>query len=421
MSGRRVVVTGMGAITPLGLDLPTIWGNLVAGRSGIRRLTELEAWDLETRIGGAVPPFDITTVVDRKDARRMDRFVQLALWAAKAALDDARLLERYPDRANIGVYFGTGIGGMTTFCEQHEQFLTKGPHRVSPFFIPMLIANMAAGQIAMLFELTGPNVTTVTACASSAHAIGEAFRAVARGDAEAILVGGSEAVLIPLAFAGFGAMRALSTRNEEPERASRPFDKARDGFVMAEGAGMLVLEPYERALASGAPIYAEVLGYGLSADAYHMVEPRPDGRGAAAAMRRAIEDAGIPLDAVGHVNAHATSTPKGDLGEALAIQEVFGHHAEHLFVSCTKSMTGHLLGAAGAVECIFTVLALRHGILPPTINLEDPEEVPFDLVANTAKERTVSYALTNSFGFGGQNVSILLGRSPAGPGPCGRA
>jgi 3-oxoacyl-[acyl-carrier-protein] synthase II len=410
LADRRVVVTGMGAVTPLGLDLATTWNALLAGRSGITLLPELEDWDVDTKIGGRVPDFDVSLVLDRKEARRMDRYVHLAFLAAKEALSDSGVLTDDLDPRRAGVYFGTGIGGMVTFCDQHVVFLEKGPKRVSPFFIPMLIANMAAGQLAIAFGFLGPNVTTVTACASSANAIGDAFRAIERGDADVVLAGGGEAVLIPLAYAGFGSMRALSTRNDAPEAASRPFDRARDGFVMAEGAGLVVLEEYERARRRGAKIYAEVLGYGLSSDAFHVVEPRPDGKGAAEAMARSLEGARLAKDRVGYINAHATSTPKGDLGEALAIQEVFGPHAQHLYVSATKSMTGHLLGAAGAVEFIFTVLAVAEGRLPPTINLDDPEDVPFDLVPGEAKEVPVQYALTNSFGFGGHNVSLLIGR-----------
>jgi 3-oxoacyl-[acyl-carrier-protein] synthase II len=407
-----VVVTGMGAITPLGLDLPTTWQGILAGRSGIRRIEALDELDVDTKIGGPVPPFDVHDFLDRKEARHMDRFVHLAMIAAAEALRGSGLLESQYDPGRVGIYFGSGIGGMTTFCEQHAVLLTKGPRRVSPFFIPMMIVNMAAGQLAITYGFTGPSLTTVTACASSANAIGDAFRAIERGDADVILAGGAEAVLIPLAYAGFGAMRALSTRNDEPERASRPFDRGRDGFVMGEGAGVAVLEEYEHARRRGAPIHAEVLGYGLSADAYHVVEPHPDGRGAAEAMRRCLEGAHVPADAVGYINAHATSTPKGDLGEARAILEVFGPHAGALAVSASKSMLGHLLGAAGAVEFILTVRALEEQVLPPTINLDDPEDLPFDLVPWQPEERRVRHALSNSFGFGGQNVSLLVGARP---------
>ena len=411
---KRVVITGLGALTPLGPDTETTWQAAQAGKSGIAPLERLDFSALDVRFGGEVRGFDPAQFLDRRDARRTDRFVQFAIAAAEQAIRDAGLSERDYDPDRFGAICGTGIGGIETLTEQHRIFLERGADRVSPFFIPMMIANMAAGQIAIRFGLRGPNMTFVTACSSSANALGDAFRAIQHDEADLMIAGGAEAVLLPLCYAGFINMKALSTRNDEPERASRPFDRDRDGFVMAEGAGMLVLEEREHALSRSARIYAEVVGYGTTADAYHMVEPSPEGEGAARAMELALRDGSVPREAVGYINAHATSTPKGDVGEALAIRRVFGKHADRLAVSSTKSMTGHLLGAAGGVEAIFTTLALKDGVLPPTINLEhlDPE-IDLDCLPQTARKAEVEYALTNSFGFGGQNVSLALRRYDA--------
>jgi len=411
---KRVVITGLGALTPLGPDVETTWQAAQAGKSGIAPLERLDFSGLDVRFGGEVRGFDPAQFLDRRDARRTDRFVQFAVAAAEQAIRDAGLSERDYDPDRFGAICGTGIGGIETLTEQHRIFLERGADRVSPFFIPMMIANMAAGQIAIRFGLRGPNMTFVTACSSSANALGDAFRAIQHDEADLMIAGGAEAVLLPLCYAGFINMKALSTRNDEPERASRPFDRDRDGFVMAEGAGMLVLEERERALSRSAKIYAEVVGYGTTADAYHMVEPSPEGEGAARAMELALRDGSVPREAVGYINAHATSTLKGDIGEALAIRRVFGNHADRLAVSSTKSMTGHLLGAAGGVEAIFTTLALKDGVLPPTINLEhlDPE-IDLDCLPQTARKAEVEYALTNSFGFGGQNVSLALRRYDA--------
>lgn len=406
---ERVVVTGIGAITPLGDTAPATWDAVLSGRSGVKTLPDIQDLGLPTYIGARVEGFDASKFLDKKDARRMDRFAALAVAAAQEALDDSGILGTVPGE-RIGVSFGTGIGGMQTFCDQHQIFLEKGPDRVSPFFIPTMIPNIGSGLLAIRWNLTGPNVTTVTACASSASAIAEAFWAVARGDADAMLAGGSEAVVIPLAFAGFTSMKALSTRNDTPQAASRPFDRGRDGFVMGEGGGVVILEAYESARRRGARIYAEILGAGQSADAYHIVEPAPDGRGAFQAMTRALASAGLTPSQIDYVNAHATSTPKGDRAEAEAILEVFGSEASHLSVSSTKSMTGHLLGAAGAVELIFSILALRDQVVPPTVNLEDPEDLPLDFVPNEARERPVGAAMSNSFGFGGHNVTLVVGR-----------
>ncbi|MDA8344035.1 MAG: beta-ketoacyl-ACP synthase II [Thermaerobacter sp.] len=411
---HRVVITGMGALTPLGLSVADSWRAAVAGESGIAPLESFDAAALDVRFGGEVRGFDPSQYLDRREVRRTDRFVQLAIAAADEAMNDAGLAKGDYDANRAGVSCGTGIGGIETLTEQHKTLLERGPQRVSPLFIPMMIANMAAAQVAIRFDMRGPNMTTVTACASSAHALGEAFRRVQYGEADVMLAGGAEAVLLPLCFAGFINMKALSQRNDDPATASRPFDLERDGFVMGEGAGMLVFEERERALARGAHIYAEVVGYGMTADAYHIVEPAPDGDGAARAMRAALRDAGLPPESIGYINAHATGTPKGDTGEARAVHQVFGAHAAKLAVSSTKSMTGHLLGAAGAVEAIFTVLALHEGVLPPTINLHhlDPE-VDLDCVPNEARKQTVDAALTNSFGFGGQNVTLALRRTDA--------
>jgi 3-oxoacyl-[acyl-carrier-protein] synthase II len=411
---KRVVITGLGALTPIGMDVETTWQAAQAGKSGITTLERLDFSGMDVRFGGEIRGFDPAQYLERRDVRRTDRFVQFAIAAADEAMRDAGLSERDYDPDRFGAICGTGIGGIETLTEQHRTFLERGADRVSPLFIPMMIANMAAGQIAIRFGLRGPNMTFVTACSSSANALGDAFRAIEHGEADLMLAGGAEAVLLPLCYAGFINMKALSTRNDEPQRASRPFDRDRDGFVMAEGAGMLVLEELEHARARGAKIYAEVVGYGTTADAYHIVEPSPEGEGATRAMELALRDGEVPREAVGYINAHATATPKGDIGEALAIRRVFGQHADHLAVSSTKSMTGHLLGAAGGVEAIFTTLALRDGVLPPTINLEhlDPE-IDLDCVPLQARRAEVEYALTNSFGFGGQNVSLALKRYDA--------
>lgn len=410
VQSRRVVITGLGALTPLGSTHNALWDGLLAGRSGIAAIEGIDVSDMPTRFGGEVRGFDPTEFMDKRDARRADRFTQMALATVAEALLDANL-DPGPESETMGVMAGTGIGGIGTLTDQHQVLVERGPSRVSPFFVPMMIANMAAGQIAIRYGLKGPNATIVTACASSANAVGEAFRLVQRGDAEVMLAVGTEAMMTRLAVAGFCAMRALSTRNEDPSHASRPFDRDRDGFVLGEGAGTLVLESLEHAEARGARIYAELLGYGMAADAYHMVEPQPDGEGGTRSMGRALHDAGVDPTQVDYINAHGTSTPKGDIGETLAIKRVFGPHAYKLAVSSTKSMTGHLLGAAGVVETLITALALHHGVLPPTINLEhaDPE-CDLDYVPNTARVQAIRVAVTNSFGFGGQNVSLVLGR-----------
>ena len=417
---HRVVITGVGAVTPLGVGVDALWEGVLAGRSGIRRITRFDPSPFPTQIAGEVPDFDPTAFMERKDARRMDRFTQFAVASVAMALEDAGLRLDDVDRDRLGVVMGTGIGGIETFVEQAGVMAERGPDRVSPFFIPMMIANMAAGQVAIRFGARGPNSTLVTACAASAHAVGEAFRILQRGEADVMITGGAEAAIVPLGVAGFCAMKALSTRNDDPAAASRPFDRDRDGFVMAEGAGALILETLEHARRRGARVYAEIIGYGTTADAYHITQPAPGGEGGARAMQAALADAGLAPEQVDYINAHGTSTPQGDVAETQAIKRVFGEHAYRLAVSSTKSMTGHLLGAAGAVETILTALALRDGVLPPTINLDEPDpECDLDYVPNRARRRDIAVALSNSFGFGGQNACLALRRYEAEAGAGG--
>lgn len=409
--GHRVVITGMGAVTPLGLNVAEFWEGLKAGRSGVGLITRFDTANYDTKIAAEVKAFTPGEFIDRKEARRMDRYTQFALAAAKMAFADAGLEKDALDSDRCGVYFGSGIGGMETYSEEIGVLMQKGPGRVSPFMIPMMIANMAAGTIAIQYGLKGPNMTTVTACSSANNAIGEAFYAIREGRADLMVSGGSEASIVPVALAGFGNMKALSTRNDEPEKASRPFDKGRDGFVMGEGGGVVILESLEHAQKRGARIYAEVIGYGCAADAHHMVQPPENGEGGARAMKRAIADAGIRPDEVGYINAHGTSTPQGDIAETRAIKTIFGEHAYKLAVSSTKSMHAHLLGAAGAVELIATVMALVENLLPPTINLVEPDpECDLDYVPNQARAARVNVALSNSFGFGGQNATVAVRR-----------
>ncbi len=408
---QRVVITGMGAITPLGLSVAEFWEGLVAGRSGVGPITRFDTSDFAVKIAAEVKGFNPADFLDRKEARRMDRYTQFAVAAAKQAWAESGLGEAQLDPERCGVYLGSGIGGMETFSEEITTLLQKGNKRVSPFMVPMMIANMAAGMIAIQFSLQGPNMTTVTACSSANNAIGEAYHAILAGRADLMVAGGAEASILPIAIAGFNNMSALSTRNDAPEQASRPFDKGRDGFVMGEGAGIVILESLEHAQARGATIYAEIIGYGSAADAYHMVQPPENGEGGARAMRRAIADAGIEPSAIGYINAHGTSTPQGDIAETRAIKAVFGEHAYRLAVSSTKSMHGHLLGAAGGVELIASVMTLREGILPPTINqVESDPECDLDYVPNVARKMDVDIALSNSFGFGGQNATLIVRR-----------
>ncbi|MCS7459501.1 beta-ketoacyl-ACP synthase II [Paenibacillus doosanensis] len=405
---QRVVITGMGVMTSLGHDLETFWGNLMAGKSGVGNIELFDVSEYPTRIAAEIKDFNPEQYFDKKEARRMDRFVQFAVAASLSALQDAGLnVKEDTDPERVGVYVGSGIGGLSTWEEQHKILLEKGPKRVSPFFIPMMIANMASGQISMLTGAKGPNSTAVTACATGTHSIGDSFKMIQRGDADVMICGGAEATISPTGVAGFCALRAMSTRNEEPEKASRPFDVDRDGFVMGEGSGILILESLEHAQKRGARIYGEVIGYGMSGDAYHMTDPDPDG--AARCMAKAIKDAGIAPEEVDYINAHGTSTPVGDRSETTAIKKALGDHAYKVAVSSTKSMTGHLLGAAGGVEALICGLTLKHGYIPPTINLDNQDpECDLDYVPNTARQSDVTVAMSNSFGFGGHNATIIM-------------
>jgi 3-oxoacyl-[acyl-carrier-protein] synthase II len=406
---RRVVITGLGAITPVGNNVETFWSNLKKGVSGIRKIEAFDTTGYDCQIGGEVRGFDPKPFFrNPKDIRRTDRFAQLALAAAKMALENSGIDLQKLNRDRFGVIVSSGIGGLKTLEDQYTVLVTKGPSRNSPFTIPMLISNMASGLISMEYGLHGPNLCIVTACATSNNAIGESWRMIKFGDADIFLAGGSEASIVALGLAGFSAMRALSTRNDEPERASRPFDRDRDGFVMSEGAGVVVVEELEHAKARGAKIYCEVAGYGLTADAYHMTAPPPNGEGAVRAMQRALEHARISPDQVDYINAHATSTDIGDLCETRAIKKVFGDYAYKVSISSTKSMTGHLLGGAGGVEMAACALAIRDSVIPPTINLENPsEECDLDYTPNVAREKKVRVVLNNSFGFGGHNATLV--------------
>lgn len=406
---KRVAITGIGVISPVGIGKESFWEALKAGRSGIGPVTRFATDGFPTRIAGEVKGFDPAAYMDKKDIKRMDRFAQYAVAASKMAVADAGLDLEKEERERIGVVLGTGIGGTETFEEQHQILLERGPGRISPFFIPMMIANMGAAQIAIQLGLGGPNYTVVNACAASANALGAALRTIQWGEAEIVISGGAEASVTPMALGGFCAMKALSTRNEEPERASRPFDRLRDGFVLGEGAGVLVLEELEHARKRGARIYAELAGYGCTADAYHITAPAPDAEGAARAMRLALKDAGLASEDVAYINAHGTSTDLNDRLETEAIKKVFGPRAYALAISSTKSMTGHLLGAAGAVELIATVLAVEEGVVPPTINYEHPDPAcDLDYVPNAARRLDIEAALSNSLGFGGHNVTLAV-------------
>ncbi|MFP3867122.1 MAG: beta-ketoacyl-ACP synthase II [Desulfobacteraceae bacterium] len=407
----RVVITGLGLITPLGIGVVASWQNLLAGHSGIGPITRFPTNGFDTTIAGEVSGFEPAEFIPAKLARRTDLFSQFALAAAVLAMQDAGLTITPEQSPQIGTIVGCGLGGLSTIEKYHALLLEKGPRKVSPFFIPMLIANMAPGLVAMHFGAQGPNTSTVTACASGAHAIGDAFKVIQRGAAKVMITGGVEAVITPLAIAGFNSMKALSTRNDEPQKASRPFDRDRDGFVVGEGGGILILEELEFARRRGAKIYGEIIGYGMSGDAYHMTAPSPDGSGAVLCMQQALEDAKISIDEVDYINAHGTSTPLNDLSETLALKKVFGPRAYRIPISATKSMTGHLLGGAGAIEAIFTVLGLQHGILPPTINYEHPDpQCDLDYVPNQAREMPIRIAMSNSFGFGGTNAVLLFKR-----------
>ncbi len=407
----RVVVTGAGALSPVGNDIPGIWSNLKNGVSGIGFINAFDTTNYSTKIGGSVNNFNVEDFISAKDARKLDLFIQYGIAASSLAIENSGIEITDDNRHRIGTIIGAGIGGLTTIEKYHSALLDKGPRRVSPFFTPGSIINMIAGQVSMKYGLTGPNLAIVTACTTGLHCIGQAARMVAYGDADVVVAGGSEMATTPLSIAGFSSAKALSTRNDSPETASRPWDKDRDGFVLSDGAGIAVVESLEHANKRGANIIAEIIGFGMSSDAYHMTLPPADGAGAALAMRNALNDAQLDSDNIAYINAHGTSTNAGDIAETKAIKRIFGDHAKQLSVSSTKSMTGHLLGASGSFETIVTALALQDQVAPPTINLDNPGEgCDLDYVANTAKEMSMDYALCNSFGFGGTNGSLVLKR-----------
>ncbi|EGA66921.1 beta-ketoacyl-ACP synthase II [Vibrio brasiliensis] len=410
MSKRRVVVTGMGMLSPVGNTVESSWKALLAGQSGIVNIEHFDAENFSTRFAGLVKDFDCTEYMSKKDARKMDLFIQYGIAAGVQALDDSGLQINEENAPRVGVAIGSGIGGLDLIEAGHTALVEKGPRKVSPFFVPSTIVNMVAGNLSIMRGLRGPNIAISTACTTGLHNIGHAARMIAYGDADAMVAGGAEKASTPLGMAGFGAAKALSTRNDEPQKASRPWDKDRDGFVLGDGAGMMVLEEYEHAKARGAKIYAELVGFGMSGDAYHMTSPSEDGSGGALAMEAAMRDAGITGTQVGYVNAHGTSTPAGDVAEIKGVKRALGEEgAKQVKVSSTKSMTGHLLGAAGSVEAIITVMSLVDQIVPPTINLDNPEEgLDIDLVPHTAKEVSMEYAICNSFGFGGTNGSLVF-------------
>jgi len=409
MSKRRVVITGMGVITPLGIGLEQSWKNLIKGRPGIRRITQFDASQFSTQIAGEVDGFVPEDFIELKEIKKMDRFIHFALAAAKMALEDSGYAISDQNAEKVGVFVGSGIGGLRTIEHYHSVLLEKGPKRITPFFIPMLVVNLASGQISIKFGAKGPNSAVATACATGSHAIGDAFKIIQRGDADVMIAGGAESVITPLGIGGFNALKALSTRNDEPEKASRPFDRDRDGFIMGEGAGIVILESIESALQRNANIYAEIVGYGMSADAYHITSPAPGGEGAARCMILALKDGCAEPSDVDYINAHGTGTKHGDELETSAIKTVFREHAYRLLVSSTKSMTGHLLGAAGGVESVITVMSIVDGIVPPTINLDNPDpECDLNYVPYQSKEFPIRYALTNSFGFGGTNACLLF-------------
>ncbi len=411
---RRVVVTGMGAVTPIGLTIEEYWNNSIAGKSGVGIITRFDAAKYDTKIAAELKGFNPLNYLERKEANRMDPFSQYGMASAEMAMKDSGLDLEKIDRERAGVIFGSGIGGMLTWHQQMQIYYeTGGPQRISPFFVPMMIADIAAGHISMRYKLKGPNYATTSACATSSHAIGDAFMHIQRGDADIMIAGGSEAAITPLGVGGFNAMKALSTRNDEPEKASRPFDAKRDGFIMGEGGGVLVLEELEHALRRDARIYAELGGIGFTADAHHITAPAPGGEGAVRSMRLALKDAGIEPTEIDYLNAHGTSTEYNDKTETTAIKTVFGDYARKLSISSTKSMTGHLLGAAGAIEAVITILSIVHGAIPPTINYEFPDpECDLNYVPNVAIKKPVRVAISNTFGFGGHNASILFRKYP---------
>ena len=408
---RRVVVTGMGIVSPLGIGLENNWAAICQGRSGIGPITKFDTSEYPCKIAGEVKNFDPDAYIDKKDQKKMDIFIQFALAAGTMAIKQSGLVIDESTADRVGVLVGSGLGGLSTIEKYHTMLLENGPKKVSPFFVPMLIVNLAPGQISIYFGCRGPNSSVVTACATGNHSIGEAFRIIQRGDADAMIAGGVESTITPLAVAGFCALKALSTRNDEPQKASRPFEKNRDGFVMSEGAGILVLEDLDKAQQRNATIFAEIVGFGCNADAYHITAPSPNGEGAAKCMQLTLDDAGLKPEDIAYINAHGTSTPMNDLSETMAMKTVFRDHIKKLPVSSTKSMTGHLLGASGGVEAIFSLLAIRDSIIPPTINYEEPDpECDLDYVPNVARKKEVRIVMSNSFGFGGTNATLIFKR-----------
>lgn len=411
MAKRRVVVTGTGLVTPLGTGTDKSWQNICAGKSGVSHITRFDVSDYGVKIAAEVKDFNPVDFIEPKTAKHLDLFVQYAVVAAGMSLEQSGLTIDDNNANRVGVFTGNGIGGLTSIEKTHKTLMEKGPRRVTPFFIPMAISNMSAGQVSILYGAKGPNLSVTTACAAGTHAVGEAFRSISRGDCDVAITGGSEATICPLAVSGFNSMKALSQRNDQPEKASRPFDKDRNGFVISEGAGMMILEELEYAKARGAKIFAEVVGFGLSGDGYHMAAPPADGNGAVRCMQMALADAGLAPEDIDYINAHGTSTPLNDVVETGAIKTVFGEHARRLAISSTKSMTGHMLGGAGGIESVFLALAIADQIIPPTINLETPDpECDLDYVPNTARETSIRAAISNSFGFGGTNAVLAMQR-----------
>ncbi|MDD2541884.1 MAG: beta-ketoacyl-ACP synthase II [Desulfuromonadaceae bacterium] len=406
---RRVVITGVGAVSPLGCGNAKNWDALTSGKSGIGLITRFDASDMPVKIAGEVSDFNAEEYIDKKEIKKMDLFIQYGLAAAHYAMEDSGLVINDENAERVGVLVGAGLGGLPSIERYHTLLNEGGPKKISPFFIPMLIINLAPGHISIRYGAKGPNISSVSACATSTHSIGDAYHIIKRGDADAMIAGGTESVITPLGIGGFAAMKALSDRNDDPATASRPFDKNRDGFIMGEGAGIVILEEYESAKARGAKIYAEVVGYGMTGDAYHLTSPAPGGEGGARSMKMALKNAGIAPDQVSYINAHGTSTPIGDMYETMAIKSVFGDHAKKMMVSSTKSMTGHLLGAAGGIEAVYTLMAMDKGVVPPTINYTEPDpECDLDYVPNTAREAKLEYAMSNNFGFGGTNATLLF-------------
>ncbi len=408
---RRVVITGIGLVTPLGIGVKDTWDSLCAGKSGVAEITRFDASDFQTKIAAEVKGFHAEDFLPKKEAKRTERFIAYAVAAARMAIEDSALVIDSSNSDRVGVITGCGLGGLSILEDTCLKLNSQGPRRVSPFFIPMMIGNMAPGMISIQFGATGPNASLATACAAGAHAVGDSYKIILRGEADAMITGGVESVVNPTCIAGFNSMKALSTRNDEPQKASRPFDRDRDGFVVGEGSGILIIEDLDHALERGAKIYAELTGYGMSGDGFHMTAPPPDGSGAARCMSSALEDSGIPLNKIDYINAHGTSTPLNDLSETLAIKSVFKEHAYKLAISATKSMTGHLLGGAGGIETVFTTLAISDERLPPTINHEfSDDQCDLDYIPNVMREARIEHAMTNSFGFGGTNASLILSR-----------